>query len=431
MNHERHEKHEEKMAVPKLRFPEFRGMGEWSTREFGALIELIEERAGTKKYTLMSVTAGVGLVSQLEKFGREIAGNAYKNYYVIKKGDFAYNKSATKLFPEGYIAMLTEHDKAALPNSIFICFRIVDKNTYSKIFDHLFHANYHGSWLRKFIAVGARAHGSLNVDTKHLLDMPVVLPTLHEQQKIANCLTSLDELITAEAGKLEAYKAHKKGLMQKLFPAEGETVPEWRFPEFRDSGEWEEKSLIEVCEKISQGGTPDTSNLVYWNGLIEWLTPAEMGKLETRFVHSTVRKITELGLKNCSSDLLPINSVILSTRAPIGHLAINKIEMTMNQGCKALIPNRVTNYDFLFYCLAFHKKQLSDLGAGNTFKELSANSLKNYKIVIPYLSEQQKIADCLSSLDELITAQAQKIDTLKTHKKGLMQGLFPSAEENI
>jgi type I restriction enzyme S subunit len=239
-------KKNKKPLLPKWRFPEFNNTGEWSTQEFKDLIEIIEERAGSKKYTLVSVTAGEGLVSQIEKFGREIAGNAYKNYYVIRKGDFAYNKSATKKYPEGYISMLATHEKAALPNSIFTCFRITDENTYPKIFDHLFHANYHGAWLRRFIAVGARAHGSLNVDTKHLLDMPVVLPIFPEQQKIADCLTSLDELSTAETEKLEAYKAHKKGLVQKLFPAEGKTVPEWRFPEFRGSGEWEEKEVGEV-----------------------------------------------------------------------------------------------------------------------------------------------------------------------------------------
>jgi type I restriction enzyme S subunit len=97
--------------LPKWRFPEFNNTGEWSTQEFKDLIEIIEERAGSKKYTLVSVTAGEGLVSQIEKFGREIAGNAYKNYYVIRKGDFAYNKSATKKYPEGYISMLATHEK--------------------------------------------------------------------------------------------------------------------------------------------------------------------------------------------------------------------------------------------------------------------------------------------------------------------------------
>jgi type I restriction enzyme S subunit len=208
-------------------------------------------------------------------------------------------------------------------------------------------------------------------------------------------------------------------------------VPALRFPKFRDAGVWEEKRLEDICKKISQGGTPDTSILDYWNGDIEWLTPAEMGKLETRFITTTNRKISKAGLKNCSSDLLPINSVILSTRAPIGHLLINKSEMAINQGCKGLVPLPSIDHNYLYYSLARYKNALADLGAGNTFKELSGSALKNFELPISTIPEQQKIADCLSSLDELITSQTQKLAALKTHKKGLMQQLFPAEGETV
>ena len=184
------------MLVPKLRFPEFQN-DEWKETTLGAIAELIDERAGTNEYTLMSVTSGIGLVSQKEKFGREIAGNQYKNYYVIRKWDFAYNKSATKLYPEGYIAMLKDIDVAAVPNSIFTCFRIIDNKAIPSFLDFLFYGNLHGKWLRKFIEVGARAHG-VHVDADALFSMPIILPSPKEQQRIATCLSSLDDLITAE-----------------------------------------------------------------------------------------------------------------------------------------------------------------------------------------------------------------------------------------
>ena len=234
--------------VPKLRFPEFAKTGEWEVVKFGNLAIPVEERAGTKKHILMSVTSGVGLVTQIEKFGREIAGSAYKNYYVIKKNDFAYNKSATKLFPEGYISMLTEYEEVALPNSIFTCFRITDEKCYPKYFNHLFHSNYHGSWLKQYIEVGARAHGSLSVNIQHLWDMPVAKPKYAEQEKISDCLSSLDDIISLEDKKHTSLKEHKKGLMQKLFPAEGKTVPELRFKEFQNSPNWETKPLNELLD---------------------------------------------------------------------------------------------------------------------------------------------------------------------------------------
>ena len=255
------------------------------------------------------------------------------------------------------------------------------------------------------------------------------IPSIREQQKISDCLSSLDEVITLESQKLEALKIHKKGLMQQLFPAEGETVPRLRFPEFRAKDVWEVRALTDVCRKICQGGTPDTSEPEYWNGEIQWLTPAEMGKRETPYVYRSVRGITVSGLENCSSDLLPVDSVIISTRAPIGHLAINKSEMAINQGCKGLIPGSDTVGHFLYYILYGSKQALNDIGAGNTFKEITGSSLGRFKIALPGQKEQQKIADCLSSLDEVITLESQKLEALKIHKKGLMQQLFPSAED--
>ncbi len=203
-------------------------------------------------------------------------------------------------------------------------------------------------------------------------------------------------------------------------------VPKLRFKEF--SGEWEEKKLGEVCE-IYNGGTPKTSNKDYWNGKINWITPAEMGK--NKYIYHTNRKITELGLKNCNTKLLPKKSIILSCRAPIGYVAINQNTMSFNQGCKGITSEKLYN-EFLYYLLIISKNKLENLGSGNTFKELSTNNLKNLKILIPKSQkEQQKIADTLSSLDKLIEANSKRVEALKEHKKGLMQQLFPTDDEKM
>ena len=210
-------------TLPKLRFPEFCDSGEWEEKNLGEIATLITEKTGNKKYTLMSINAGVGLVSQIEKFGREIAGNSYKNYFVIRENDFAYNKSATKDYPEGFIAMHSSVELAAVPNSIFTCFRIQDNKICPQYLKYLFLCNLHGKWLKQFISVGARAHGSLNIDNKDLLLLPIPLPkgesSLSEQQKIADCLSSIDEAIAAQSQAIDLLKLHKKGLMQQLFPS--------------------------------------------------------------------------------------------------------------------------------------------------------------------------------------------------------------------
>jgi len=242
-------------VVPQLRFPEFRSAGDWHFKRLSDIAEPISDRVGTTKCVPMSVTTGVGLVSQEEKFGRIIAGNSYKDYIRIKANDFAYNKSATKEYSQGYIARYSGTKDAAVPNSIFTCFRPNTSAVIPECLDHLFHGNHHGRWLRKYITVGARAHGALSVSDDDLMSMPVPLPpdavSRPEQQKIANCLGSLDNLSAAERRKLAALRQHKRGLLRDLLPQEGDTVPRLRFPEFRDAGEWEEKRLGDLGTLVS------------------------------------------------------------------------------------------------------------------------------------------------------------------------------------
>lgn len=414
-----------KTILPGIRLQQFKDAPEWVIDKFGNLIIPVEERAGTKKYTLLSVTSGEGLIPQIEKFGREIAGSAYKNYYVIKKNDFAYNKSATKQFPEGYISMLTEYEEAALPNSIFTCFRIIDKECDQRFFDHLFHNNYHGSWLRKYIEVGSRAHGSLSVKTQHLWAMPIALPRLEEQKEIADGLSSLDDLINAEVKKLGLLKAYKKGLMQKLFPAEGETLPELRFPEFADNDAWVKKPLYEVGEIIT-GNTPTTTEAENYGGNKMFVSPADISDL--RFVTESKTKLTEKGF--LLTRIIPANSVLFVCIGSIGKVAQNMHECATNQQINAVVPFNDNVNDFIYYVLNMYSLKISQLAGKQVIPIINKSQFSSVMVRIPLCrDEQQKIADCLSTVDNLIVAQLKKIEALKAHKKGLMQKLFPSVEE--
>ena len=165
-----------KTATPRLRFPEFRQTGEWTTAALGTITQLINERVGTTDCVPYTVTSGIGLVSQQDKLGRTIAGQSLKNYIVLQRDDFAYNKSATKVYPQGFIARYCGSERAAVPNSIFTCFRITDETVHPVFLENLFLSNLHGNWLRGRIAVGARAHGSLNVSDDDLMTLPVPLP---------------------------------------------------------------------------------------------------------------------------------------------------------------------------------------------------------------------------------------------------------------
>ncbi|NTW87885.1 MAG: restriction endonuclease subunit S [Desulfobulbaceae bacterium] len=417
-------------SLPNLRFPEFQG--DWENKRLGGIAEVITEKAGNQKYTLMSITSGVGLVSQMEKFGREIAGAQYKNYLVIREDDFAYNKSATKEHPEGFIAMYSGEDAAAVPNSIFTCLRVQDSTISPQYLKYLFLGNLHGKWLRKFIAVGARAHGSLNVDNEDLLSLPVPLPggytSLDEQKKIADCLSSVDELITAQSQKLETLKTHKKGLMQKLFPSEGETQPNLRFPEFQDAGKWVEKKLDGIADLYKGKGISKADIDV--QGQIPCI---RYGELYT--IYSEVIQVVFSKTSNPPSDLFLSrkNDVIIpasgETKIDIAKASCVMHDNVALGGDLNVIRSRHNGVFLSYYLNGPKKVDIAKIAQGDSVVHLYPSQLKLLEIRLPVADEQQKIANCLSSIDELITAQTQKLGTLKTHKKGLMQQLFPVLDE--
>jgi len=170
-----------------------------------------------------------------------------------------------------------------------------------------------------------------------------------------------------------------------------------------DSGQlpvgWEVKTIGETTT-IYNGGTPKSDQAEYWHGDVFWITPKDMGKLESIYVSDTSRKISQAGLQKSSAKLIPENSIILSTRAPIGHLAINKVAMATNQGCRGLVPKSNLDTKFLLYFLKLNIQLLNELGTGTTFKELSTNSLAGVKIPIPPLAEQKRIVAILDEAFE-------------------------------
>ncbi|MCS6820942.1 MAG: restriction endonuclease subunit S [Microscillaceae bacterium] len=417
--------------IPRLRFPEFQQDGEWVEKRLGEIAELIKEKVGNKKLLTLSVTSGIGLVSQIEKFGRDISGSQYKNYYVVQRFDFAYNKSSTKSFPEGFIAMVKDFDIACVPNSIFICFRPNCLIIYPLFLNYIFENNHHGKHLRNYIEVGARAHGALNVDTEILFSIPIKIPSLAEQQKIAACLSSLDELIEAETQKLELWQTHKKGLLQQLFPQEGEKVPRLRFPEFQQDGEWEEKELRQIA--------------VSYNGLTGKIS-SDFGSGEPYITYMQVFGNSRIDFSKCglvkikpneSQNKVEKGDVLITTSSEtpdeVGYASVVTEEPSLptylNSFCFGI---RFKSKDKIFpefLCYLFrseiYRKRVTVLAQGITRFNISKQAFFGIEIPLPSLAEQQKIAVCLSSLDELIEAQREKIELLKLHKKGLLQGLFP------
>jgi type I restriction enzyme S subunit len=414
--------------VPKLRFSEFQSAGNWTTEKLGALATISTEKVGTNSCVPMSITSGVGLVSQEDKFGRVIAGDSYKNYLLLKPNDFAYNKSATKEYPEGFLTQYSGTKLAAVPNSIFTCFRINGESPDVLFLNYQFSDNLHGRWLRQFIQVGARAHGALSINDNDLMALPVPIPagttSVAEQQKIAECLSSVDELMAAQARKVDALKTHKKGLMQQLFPREGETQPRLRFPEFQNAGEWGVRTigemfrLINGCAFKPEDWKPSGTPIIRIQNLND-------PSAEFNYSQAPVPERNRID----SGDLLFAWSGTLGSS--FGARVWNGPSGVLNQHIfKVLMDEQQITLPFSLLVLARVEEEIAKKTHGfkASFVHVKKSDLVKVELLLPSLPEQQRIASCLSSLDTLITAETKKVEALKTHKKGLMQQLFPSPE---
>ncbi|MFZ4595804.1 MAG: restriction endonuclease subunit S [Verrucomicrobiaceae bacterium] len=258
--------------------------------------------------------------------------------------------------------------------------------------------------------------------------LPVPYPV--EQQKIADCLNSADKLIAAQARKVDALKSHKKALMQQLFPRDGETVPRLRFPEFRDGGEWAVLPLADLADRIMVGIASAATHAYRDAGVLmlrnQNIKEGGIDDSSLIFIDSDY----EVAHKN---KRLRTGDVI-TVRTGYPGLSAVVTKRYENAQCFTSLITRpkkdVLDSDYL--CLYINspigKKFILGAEAGGAQKNVNAGALETLEVYHPRLEEQLKIALCLSSLDNLITAETQKLDALKTHKKGLMQQLFPSPE---
>ena len=414
-----------KGLVPRLRFPEFREAGEW---ELSALEDLASRRTERnrdgKMVRVLTNSAEHGIVDQRDYFDKDIAtqGNL-ENYFIVNEGDFVYNPRISAFAPVGPISRNCVAKGVMSP--LYTVFRFRDPC--SDFYEHYFKSSGWHLHMRQIGSTGAR-HDRMAVTNDDFMAMPLPFPSPEEQEKIADCISSLDALIAAQTDKLDALKTHKKGLMQQLFPRESETIPRLRFTEFWEAREWE-KCRVEAMAHRGSGHTPAKKIPSYYGGGIKWVSLADSEKLDKGYIYDTKIEISEDGLKNSSAVLHPAGTVILSRDAGVGKSAVLYSPMAVSQHFMAwqCHLSDLSNW-FFYYVLQKMKANFETIAVGNTIKTIGLPYFKEMIIQVPKLHEQQKIAHCLSSLDALIAAQTDKLNALKTHKKGLMQQLFPSPE---
>ena len=246
-------------------------------------------------------------------------------------------------------------------------------------------------------------------------------PSEEEQDKIGSFLLNIDHLITLHQRKCEQTKKLKKYMLQNMFPQNEEKVPKIRFEGFTD--DWEQRKLGDVANIVG-GGTPSTSNNDYWDGDIDWYAPAEIAN--QTYVSSSERKITQQGFENSSAKMLPVGTVLFTSRAGIGKTAILCREGCTNQGFQSIVPhkNMLDSY-FIFSRTDELKRYGETKGAGSTFVEVSGKQMANMELMMPRTIEEQKaIGSYFRNLDHLITLHQRKCDELQKIKKFMLQNMF-------
>lgn len=372
--------------VPKLRFPEFRDAEGWKEK---SLVEICHRITNGKANAQDHEEAGIYPLFDRSAVIKRSNEFMFDGEAVILPGE------GMRFVPKFYRGKFNLHQRA---------YALMDHQGDARFVYHSL------DYLQDSLAKRAVKSTVLSLRLPIVENFVIGYPKPAEQQKLAECLSSVDELVTAQARKLDALKTHKKGLMQQLFPREGETQPRLRFPEFRDAGEWEERLLGDVVKSVKTGKLD--ANAMVENGQYRFYTCAKN--------HYQIDNYAFEG-----EALL-----IAGNGAHLGYIhhyigRFNAYQRTY------VLQNFETNVVFLRCVLERYlpSRILLEKKDGNT-PYIVLSTITEMPLLIPQNQEEQQcIADCLSSLDELIAAQTQKLDALKTHKKGLMQQLFPTPGE--
>lgn len=394
--------------VPKLRFPGFWDAGEWEEKPLKKLLSVGNGRDH----------------KHLPDGDIPVYGSGG---YMRSVNDYLYDGESVCIGRKGTI------DKPVFLTGKFwtvdTLFYTHSFNNCIPLFIYLLFQNI--EWKKHNEAGGVPSLSKTNIEK-----IAVLIPKkVEEQQKIADCFSSLDELIAAQAEKIDMLKIHKTWLMQQLLPREGETIPRLRFPEFRDANEWKVENFYELLDEVIdfRGRTPKKLGMDWGGGDVISLSANNVKNGYIDLSAECNLGSQALYEKWMGGVKLEKGDIIFTMEAPLGNALLlpDSKNYILSQRVVAFkIKNKINN-SFLLQLIwsALFQSKIERLSTGSAAKGINQKTLKTVEVLMPDCEkEQQKIADCLSSLDALIAAQAEKLSALKTHKKGLMQQLFPSIE---
>jgi type I restriction enzyme S subunit len=407
--------------VPKLRFPEFGGLTGWKANDLVEVADFVNEKVNVAKVSpeayvstecILPDYAGIAGASKLPATGSvtrfkpddTLVSNIRPYLKKVWVADKEGGASNDVIVIRAKRALLPEYLACLLKNDAFI----------------------------DYVMTGAKGVKMPRGDIGSMKEYPTLFPSPAEQQKIAECLSTVDALMAAQARKVDALKTHKKGLMQHLFPREGETQPRLRLPEFQNAGEWSEGSLADIGTVLQGYGFPERHQGLK-NGDYPFYKVSDISKTLAAgkvFIKESANYINESLLTELRAKPIPEGTTIF---AKIGEAirsnkrAITTVPCLIDNNAAGVKRIKGKATDLFIYMLM---EQISLIDhAGGVVPAVNKSAIQEIAVKFPKPDEQERIASCLSSLDALINAETQKLEAFKAHKKGLMQQLFPSPED--
>ena len=423
--------------TPALRFPDFLNDGEWEVKRLGDIAEKVTSKnKSNEQLPVLTNSATEGVVNQQDYFDREIVTREnLTNYHIIELNDFVYNPRISVAAPVGPISR--NKIGIGIMSPLYTIFKFKEGNI--DFFEQYFRTNCWHQYLKDKANFGAR-FDRMNISNEDFFNLPIPFPPLAEQRRIAACLSALDEMLAATNGKLEQLKAYKKGLMQNLFNQRGGVtnninkfiVGRLRFPEFRNEKEWEEKKLGECFIRLTERNKENNQNVLTISaqyGLVSQYDYFSKNIASTDVSNYFLISKGDFAYNKSRSQGHPygaIKSLRLYDKGVVSPLYICFRKKDSD------IDNRFVEYYFDTDSIDAEIGQIAQEGARNHgLLNISTNEFfDNVSISFPSLSEQRKIASCLSTMDDQINAYTEKVGLLGQYKKGLMQRMFPQNQMN-
>ena len=404
------------MNEPKLRFKADDGsqFPDWEEKKLGDITEKVVRKDANSNADVRMISQGNGFILQSNKYSRENAGQSLKKYTLLKRDEFAYNHGASKVKPYGVCYRLCESDEARVPY-VYHTFKLIDGD--SIFWNYSLNTSCMDRQLKKMVSSGARMDGLLNIGYDAYMSVNIHVPSLPEQQKIAEFLSTIDTVIEKQKETVSAWEERKKGVTQKLFSQE----VRFKADDGNEFPEWEEKNVGSLGNIVG-GGTPSTKQKEYWCGKTVWISSVDISDNDINNINMT-RFITQDAINDSATKIIPKRSILIVSRVGVGKVAKAPCDLCTSQDFTNIV-NPDGDATFLSYAILRLMQSKLQCVQGTSIKGIPSGEIKNYILRIPCLAEQQKIADCLSSLDEVIEKQKATLAAWKELKKGLLQQMF-------